>query len=39
MPRAGKRSGEGYAEFETADEAARALKEKQHAHLGSRYIE
>lgn len=36
---AGKRSGEGYVEFESPEEAARALKEKQHAHLGSRYIE
>ena len=35
----GKRSGEGYAEFETPEDAQKALTEKQHAHLSTRYIE
>ncbi|PRW18353.1 G-rich sequence factor 1 [Chlorella sorokiniana] len=35
----GKRSGEGYAEFETPEDAQKALAEKQHAHLSTRYIE
>ena len=34
-----KPTGECYTEFETAEAAAKALKEKQHEHMGSRYIE
>ena len=37
--RAGKPTGEAYVEFEEPEEAARALKERQHEHIGSRYIE
>lgn len=37
--RNGKRTGEAYIELSSAEEAARALKERQHEHLGSRYIE
>ncbi len=36
---AGKRSGDGYVEFETPEDAQKALEEKQHAHLSTRYIE
>lgn len=35
----GRPTGEGYAEFSTAAEASRALREKQHGSLGSRYVE
>ena len=38
-PSAGKRSGEGYAEFASPEHADKALKTKQHAHLSTRYIE
>ena len=34
-----KPTGDCYTEFETAEAAAKALKEKQHEHMGSRYIE
>ncbi|PSC72926.1 translation factor-like [Micractinium conductrix] len=37
--RNGKPTGEAYVEFEEPEEAARALKERQHEHIGSRYIE
>lgn len=37
--RAGKPTGEAYVEFESADEAARAMRERQHENMGSRYIE
>ena len=36
---AGKPTGEAYVEFATAEEAQRALKDRQHQHIGSRYIE
>ena len=36
---AGKPTGEAYVEFSTAEEAQRALKDRQHQHIGSRYIE
>lgn len=38
-PRRSKRNGEAYVEFGSAEDAAKALKERQHEHLGSRYIE
>jgi len=35
----GRPTGDGYAEFATAAEASRALAERQHGSLGSRYVE
>ena len=32
-------TGEAYIELATAEDAAAALKAKQHQHIGSRYIE
>jgi hypothetical protein len=36
---AGKPTGEGYVEFSSAEIATQALKARQRAHLGTRYIE
>ena len=36
---AGKPNGEAYVQFSSAEEARRALKERQHEHMGPRYIE
>eukprot|EP00887_Chlorella_sp_A99_P001529 scaffold8.g1529.t1 len=35
----GKPTGEAYVSFKDAEEAQRALKERQHKHMGPRYIE
>lgn len=36
---AGKPTGEAYVQLDTAEEAARAMKERQHENMGTRYIE
>ena len=36
---AGKPTGEAYVQFVSGDEAARALKKRNHEHMGNRYIE
>lgn len=35
----GKPTGEAYVQLDTAEEAARAMKERQHENMGNRYIE
>ncbi|KAL4432818.1 hypothetical protein ABPG77_008144 [Micractinium sp. CCAP 211/92] len=35
----GKPTGEAYVQLDTAEEAARAMKERQHENMGTRYIE
>ncbi|GAB4820463.1 hypothetical protein N2152v2_007509 [Parachlorella kessleri] len=37
--RNGKPTGEAYVQFGSSEEAARALKKRNHEHMGSRYIE
>lgn len=37
--RAGKNTGEAYVELQSTADAKKALQEKQHQHMGSRYIE
>jgi hypothetical protein len=36
---AGKNTGEAYVEMASVEDAMKALQDKQHQHMGSRYIE